>query len=89
MNGLDRLPEYTQYHDEGCELNASCLRCPFSQCRFDDPDGRQTGPRAYRDEEIRTLRQEGMTIAALALRFGLSTRTVHRVLAKKDEACSL
>ncbi|MBI4297983.1 MAG: helix-turn-helix domain-containing protein [Chloroflexi bacterium] len=80
MMDIDRLPEYTQYQDEGCDLHPSCLGCPLPLCRYDDPGGRRSGPRAFRDREIRRLRRLGHPIPALARRFGISTRTVHRIL---------
>ncbi len=38
---LDLPPEYCHYHDEGCELAASCLECTFARCVYDQSGGRQ------------------------------------------------
>ncbi|MFC1893128.1 hypothetical protein ACFLYR_03715 [Chloroflexota bacterium] len=37
---LDLLPEYSRYRDEGCELAASCLHCPFPGCIYEQSRGR-------------------------------------------------
>ena len=29
----DALPEHVDYTDTGCDLYASCLRCPLPRCR--------------------------------------------------------
>ena len=39
--GSDLPPEYCHYRDEGYELAGSCLNCPFPQCVYDEPGGRQ------------------------------------------------
>ncbi len=82
MAALDRLPEYTQYRDEGCDLHPTCLNCPFPSCRYDDLRGNGSGPRAFRDAEVLRLRGQGLAIPAIARRFDVSTRTVHRILRK-------
>ena len=35
----DMLPENVPYTDTGCDLFASCLRCPLARCRYDEPPG--------------------------------------------------
>ncbi len=37
----DLPPEYCHYQDDGCELTASCLKCPFPGCIYDEPRGKQ------------------------------------------------
>ncbi len=37
----DLKPEYCHYRDEGCEYAKACLECPFPQCLYDEPGGRQ------------------------------------------------
>lgn len=78
---LDRVPELTAYRDTGCDLHPSCLVCPLAQCRYDDPGWLHREKRVQRDQEIIQARSlENIPIADLANRFGLSTRTVHRII---------
>ena len=78
---LDLPPEYCRYRDEGCELANSCLDCPFPQCIYDQPGGRQRWLKKQRDREIvRLFITEGKGVKELALMFGISQRTVQRAL---------
>ncbi|MDP3880001.1 MAG: hypothetical protein Q8Q07_06840 [Dehalococcoidales bacterium] len=78
---LDLPPEYCQYHDEGCELADSCLNCPFPECVYDEPGGRQRLSKELRYREIaRLFSEEGKGLEELALIFGVSQRTVRRAL---------
>ncbi len=80
----DMRPEYCQYEDSGCELSATCLRCPLPRCRYDEPGGRRRLLNSKRDREIQGLRREcGVAIRELAARYGVSARTVHRILRKE------
>lgn len=87
-NAVDRiedpLPEHAVYEDRGC--GNGCVRsleCPFERCRFDDPLLWQRMERDQRDQRIVTARaQDGLTVEALAARFGVSRRTVHRALSR-------
>ena len=80
---LDLLPENCQYRDEGCELAASCLNCPFPECIYDKPGGKQKLLKEQRDAEIaRLFNEENKSIRELALLFNLSTRTIQRALKK-------
>ncbi|MSQ40397.1 MAG: hypothetical protein EXR55_01790 [Dehalococcoidia bacterium] len=84
---IDALPEFFPYRDEGCEVTPSCLRCPLSQCKYDDPLEYQSRKRDQRDQEVLGVRlQEGAKVIELARRFDLSVRTVHRILAR-GRAC--
>ena len=76
----DLLPEYCHYRDEGCEMSDSCLSCPFQQCIYDEPGGRQHWLKKLRDREIARLFSEGRGERELASIFGLSRRTVQRAL---------
>ena len=81
---LDRLPEFSAYRDTGCDVHYSCLSCPLSQCRYDDPGWLQREERDQRDQAILLARlSEALPIGELASRFGVSTRTVHRII-KRD-----
>ena len=76
----DTLPENTRYRDNGCDVSESCLHCPLPLCRYDDPGWLQSKSRRTRDDEIVKLRHEKLPTAEIAKRFGISTRTVHRVV---------
>ncbi|HLF77032.1 MAG TPA: helix-turn-helix domain-containing protein [Dehalococcoidia bacterium] len=77
----DALPEHTRYVDSGCEVHHSCLSCPLVRCRYDEPGGARRIFSAERDQTILSLRGEGRPISLIAQRFGISRRTVFRVLA--------
>jgi len=80
-NGTDSLPEYCQYKDEGCDLADSCLNCPFPQCIYEQPGGRQRWLKKLRDREItRLFTDGGKEIKELASMFNVSPRTVQRAL---------
>jgi hypothetical protein len=82
-NEHDLLPEFFRYKDEGCDLAAACLNCPFPQCIYEQPGGRQRWLKMTRNREIiRLFTREGKEIKELALMFGVSTRTVQRALGK-------
>ena len=77
----DLPPEYCHYRDEGCEFADSCLNCPFPQCLYDEPRGRQRWLKELRNKEIaRLFSRDGRGVKELALMFGLSQRTVQRAL---------
>ena len=77
----DTLPEHSTYRDGGCEVAGSCLECPLPMCKYDDPGWLQRESRRARDKAIlRARRGEGLSVPAVAARFRVSTRTVHRVL---------
>lgn len=79
-SGLDLPPEFCRYRDEGCEYARSCLRCPFPQCLYDEPRGRQRWMKGLRNREINRLYSGGRKIKELALMFGVSQRTIQRAL---------
>jgi len=82
---LDLPPEYCHYRDEGCELAASCLHCPFPRCIYEQPGGRQRWLKRLRDKEmVRLFTTDGKGIKELALRFGVSQRTVQRALGRVE-----
>jgi DNA invertase Pin-like site-specific DNA recombinase len=81
----DHLPDYSDYHDEGCDLSPSCLKCPLPRCRHDkQPQGRRAA-RSLRDMEI--LKQHnsaGKSAAELANQFGVSKRTIQRIIRRSN-----
>ena len=80
-NEPDLTPEYCHYRDEGCEFADSCLSCPFPQCLYDEPRGRQRWLKEWRNKEIaRLFSGGGWGVKELALLFRLSQRTIQRAL---------
>jgi hypothetical protein len=77
----DALPEHQDYADSGCDIWDRCLTCPLPRCRHDEPGGARQIFLRERDSEIARLRRrESVGIDELAHRFGVSRRTVFRVL---------
>lgn len=77
---IDALPENTDYADTGCDLYPSCLRCPLPRCRYEEPGGAAAILRTGRDANIIRLERQGMSVDQLAETFGVSRRTIFRVL---------
>jgi hypothetical protein len=85
---LDLLPEYCHYRDDGCEFANSCLNCPFPECIYAQPGGRQRWLKGLRDKEVlRLFTTQGKGIKELASVFGVSQRTIQRILKRaRDES---
>ena len=83
QEGQDLRPEYCNYQDEGCEYAGSCLACPFPQCLYDVPRGRQRWLKDLRNREIKRLFAGGWKINDLSPLFGLSQRTIQRALSEE------
>lgn len=79
------LPDYADYRDTGCDVSPSCLRCPLPRCKFDVPPPPRPDPTAARDREIRARRRQGATARALARDYGLTRRTIFRILREQSE----
>ena len=77
---FDSLPEYTRYRDDGCSISVSCFSCPLPRCRYEEPGGLRAVMNETRDREMTQLRLEGMSVEELAGHFGVSRRTVFRVI---------
>ena len=82
----DALPEEIVYRDDGCDMHARCLTCPLPRCRYDEPGGLRAMLNAYRDEQIAAQRREGAPVDEIAERYGLSRRTVFRILSASAKA---
>jgi hypothetical protein len=78
----DLKPECCNYKDEGCEYAPACLQCPFPQCLYDEPRGRQRWMKKLRDREISRRFKAGEKIDDLAEDYDLSSRTVQRAINK-------
>ena len=76
----DTLPEETRYRDDGCAVNPTCLTCPLPRCRYDDTRTLRAILNEPRDQQILDLREAGMATTELSARFGISKRTIFRIL---------
>ena len=76
----DTLPENTRYKDDGCDVSSSCLECPLPLCKYDDPGWMERESKRVRDDSIYRARLDGDSVRDIALRYGVSARTVHRVI---------
>ncbi len=81
---ISDLPENCHYHDNGCTLADSCLKCPFPRCVYDLPRGGSRLFKAARNKEITRLFALDNTVNELATKFGVSSRTIYRILKKKS-----
>lgn len=79
---INALPDHADYRDTGCELSPSCLACPLERCKDDEPAIRQRrADIERRDREIALIRRKHRApIMMLALTYGVSRRTVFRIL---------
>ena len=73
--------------DAGCEVSPSCLNCPLSRCKHDDPKWytaiRRFGPslRLYAE-----MQRDHLSITAAAFRFGMKPRSITRIRARVKDA---
>ena len=80
----DLLPEHLRYQDDGCDLFPSCLNCPLPRCRYDEPGRKQMG-KELRKERMLQLHSDRKGIKELAQRFGVSKRTVYRIIGRNHD----
>jgi hypothetical protein len=83
----DALPEHVDYRDTGCDLYPSCLHCPLPRCRYEEPGGAGGMLRTSRDASIVLLARRGDSVDTIASAFGLSRRSVFRVLQRSRGGC--
>ena len=73
--------------DAGCEVSSTCLSCPLSRCKHDDPQWymaiRRFGPslRLYAE-----MQRDHLSVSAAAFRFGMQPRSITRIKARVREA---
>ncbi len=87
---VDSLPEFYPYRDDGCEVSPSCLNCPLPKCKYDDPGWYQRERRRQREQQVlQIMARESLTVPEVARRFGVSQRTVFRILKRAREQSQL
>jgi hypothetical protein len=79
----DSLPEQTGYRDDGCDIHPHCLTCPLPRCRYEEPGGLKAMLNGIRDRHIVSLRSKGQSVEDIADQFGVSRRTIFRILTAK------
>ena len=83
---LDLLPQDVRWRDEGCELFPSCLNCLRSRCIEEEPRGKQRLRSQARARRMVALRDQGKSVAEIAVLFGVCQRTVQRALASQKSS---
>jgi len=77
----DPAPRYEHHPDKGCEFAPSCLNCPFSKCKYDEPGiGIAKIMKRDRNAEIIKRFKNGESRSDLAIAFGLSYRVIQRIV---------
>lgn len=72
------------YEQDGCEVAPTCLACPLPMCRYEVKGGLRAIMNLGRNAEIVERRKSGEKPDELAGDFGVSRRTVFRVLAASE-----
>ncbi|MAU24555.1 helix-turn-helix domain-containing protein [Chloroflexi bacterium] len=70
--------------DDGCEYSKSCLDCPLTLCKYDDPILDNSKSKNNRNIIISNMKKTNMTNKDIAETLNISTRTVHRVLSQEN-----
>jgi hypothetical protein len=81
--GYADATEYVNWKDEGCDLYPACLECSLARCVEDEPRGRQKRTFEARNEVMRQMRRQGMSVREIAAVFALGVRAVQRIVQKK------
>lgn len=76
----DTFPEGRLYRDTGCHVQPRCLSCPLPQCIYESTYDPASDEKFRRDTAIVAARDAGTTIPQLCEKFGVSDRTIYRVL---------
>ena len=83
----DSTPEYYYYEDTGCEISRSCIKCPLSRCRYDDPVWFHRHRRMAKDLKVwHTMVREDLSTDQAAERFSVTVRTIFRIMRRCREA---
>ena len=70
----DPVWRHVLYRDDGCDLAPSCLECPLPECKYES-----RVRLAERRSMARSMR-ETINVKEIAVRTGVSPRTVYRDL---------
>ena len=84
-NELDLLPDEIDWKDMGCTQFPSCLSCPLPRCIEEVSRGRQRLWMSARARRMAELRTSGNSVKDIARLFGVSSRTVQRMLTKSKD----
>jgi len=76
----DSFPEGIEYSDDGCSLAPKCVECPFAQCQ---KESLSTLERTERYKLIYECHLDGSSRQEIADAFGVSLRTISRVISLK------
>lgn len=69
--------------DDGCEVSPSCFDCPLSVCKYDDPRRAFAELKVIRDRRVLDrLTSPVVTSPSVAEEFGVSIRTIQRIIAR-------
>ena len=76
---------------DGCSAHPTCLTCPFEVCRYDmSRDAFEALLRRHRDRErIAIIEAESLTEEQAAARFGVTRRTIFRMMRRAREELKL
>ena len=76
------------YADTGCKQAPSCLNCPLPQCVYDvdRQEAQRLAALERAQDKVRLIREKGWTVPEAARHFGVTQRTVSRLLQKTREA---
>ena len=76
------------YPDTGCKEAPSCLDCPLPQCVHDSDrqEAQRLAALERAREKVRLIREKDWTVPEAARHFGVTQRTVSRLLQKAREA---
>jgi hypothetical protein len=80
---FDLILDRVNWQDSGCELHSKCLECPLPVCAEELPRGRQRLRMKNRAKEMRSLRDQGKSVAEIAATFCVTDRTVRRALSRQ------
>ncbi len=87
IKSIDAVPEFYHYEDTGCEVSRSCLNCPLSRCKYDDPVWFQRHRRMARDLKVwQAIQREDLTADQAAERFSVTVRTIFRIMRRCRDA---
>ena len=92
MTRADALAEYSYLREYwrrdcghtapcGCEGVAECCtKCPLVMCRYEHDEGLRGVLNMARDAEVVRYREMGVSPLALAIWYGVSKRTIYRIM---------